>query len=221
MHFHLDANPASQNSCVNGYNDTCNDSNSGQSCLQLCSFINGESPAPSAHPIWDVTALFYPTWTYTTQSGQVVAQNQPDASSTSAGEDHSIDLSVTWDGTKWHVKPDIAPEFRYNTAHSPACASISNQISPTTYGATASGANVFWDFAVGTNEAAGCLGVVVLSPQSPQTPVNFKQPAAYFLYRFGVLLAANPLAHSEFPGIPMANTYEQSIAQSIAAKLKF
>jgi hypothetical protein len=221
LNLHLDTNPASQNACQSGYGDNC--TLNGQDCHQFCTspFYRGP-PEKGTQLTWDIEGLFYPTWTYTTQSGQVVAQNQPDSSVFSGNTDHSIHLRLSWDGTKWHASPNIPPESVSQFDVPPACASVSNQISATTqYGATTSGTNVDWGFAVGTNEAQGCLGVVVPSPASQQTPTNFKQPAALFLYRFGVLLAANPRAHSEFPSIPMADANEQAIAQSIATKLKF
>ncbi|HVB22348.1 MAG TPA: hypothetical protein VNG51_10415 [Ktedonobacteraceae bacterium] len=220
LQFQLDANPASQHPCQNGYGDTC--SLNGQNCLQLCTLPEIGVPSTKSAPLtWDIYALFYPSWTYTTQSGQIIAQNQPDSSNMPALEDHSIALRITWDGTKWQASPDTSSNTLEQGITPISCASINNQISATTqYGVTASGTNVDWGYAVGTNEAQGCLAVVVPSP-GQQTPTNFKQPAAYFLYRFGVLLAANPRAHSEFPNVPMADANEQAIAQSIAAKLKF
>ncbi len=225
LSLHLDANPASQNSCSNS-SDECG-SNSGsvnQNCLQFCSGYSGIPPAPSANStqfIWNITALFYPTWSYSTPGGQRIAQNQPDTSSTSATEDHSIAVTVTWDGSTWHVKANVSLETVVKFDASPACATIDSQIANTLqYNTTANGTYVDWGYAIGANEAQGCLAAVVPEPDQG-TQTNFKQPAAYFLYRFGVLLAANPLAHSEFPSIPMANTYEQGIAQGIAAKLQF
>ncbi len=220
LNLRLDTNPASQNPCQSGFGDDC--TVKGQDCHQFCtSPFFGGPPEKGAQLTWDIEGLFYPTWTYTTQSGQVIAQNQPDSSVFPGNEDHSIHLRLTWDGTKWHASPDIPPESVSQYDVPPACASASNQISVTTqYGATASGTNVDWGFAVGTSEAQGCLAIVVPSPVQ-QTPTVFKQSAALFLYRFGILLAANPLAHSEFPSIPMADANEQAIAQNIAAKLKF
>lgn len=223
LSLHLDANPASSNTCTNGFGETC--SFNGQNCLQLCSFsiFNETLHNSSAKLTWDIIALFYPTWTYTTQSGQIIAQNQPDTSSTVAGVDHSIQLRVTWDGTAWHASASIAPEVLTQYESPPECASLDDQVSATTlYGNTQNSthANVDWGYAVGSNEAQGCLAVVVPSPQQG-TPTNFKQPPAYFLYRFGVLYAANALAHSEFPNIPVADASGQSIAQSIAAKLQY
>ena len=65
LQFHLDANPASQNICQNA----C--SFNGQNCLQICTAPNSGIPATkTAQLTWDMYALFYPTWTYTTQSGR-------------------------------------------------------------------------------------------------------------------------------------------------------
>ncbi len=76
LSLHLDTNPNSSNSCTtNG--DLC--TLSGQNCLQICS----DSGTTSSKGVftWNIIALYYATWTYTTQSGQVVAQNQPDTNS--------------------------------------------------------------------------------------------------------------------------------------------
>ncbi len=238
LRLHLDANPTSSNSCTpNG--DFC--TLSGQNCIQICS--DGETASPNGAFTWNIIALYYSTWTYTTQGGQVVARDQPDTNYPIVGVDHSIDLSATWDGKVWKVnlpryKNALFPSttnLQFNNAGSPtlnmpppACASINNFINSTNFftGATpfsvTQGSNpttVNWGFVVGTNEAQGCLGVVV--PNSgQQTPTNFKQPAAYFLYRCGVLLAVNTLAHSDFPSVPLADAYEQGIAQQLEATYK-
>lgn len=222
LRFQLDANLASQNSCQNGFgnSDTC--SLNGQNCLQLCTDIFQGIAQSQGKLTWDLIALFYPTWTYTAQNGQVVAQNQPDTNNANVGQDHSMEMQVIWNGTKWLVSLYVMPEAVSQYGPSPACASLNNQISATLqYGVTGTGKNVDWGFVTGPNEAQGCLAVVVASPGQQTPTTDFKQPSAYFLYRFGILLAANPLAHSEFPGIPMADANEQSIAQGIAAKLKF
>ena len=227
LSLHLDANPYSSNSCTpNG--DMC--SLSGQNCLQVCS--DGGTTSPNGVFTWNIIALYYSTWTYTTQSGQTVAQNQPDTNSPLVGMDHSIDLAATWNGKAWNVS---LPSYNASSATIPittpiACASIHSLVGAyTNYGTGASafsatqGSNptpVSWSYFSGTNEAQGCLGVVVLSQDATATPTNSRQPAAYFLYRFGVLLAANALAHSEFPSVPVANAYELSIAQQIAAHYK-
>ncbi|MHB8596462.1 MAG: hypothetical protein ACYDER_06585 [Ktedonobacteraceae bacterium] len=227
LSLHLDTNPTSSNSCSpNG--DFC--TMSGQNCLQICS--DGETISSHGVFTWNIIALYYPTWTYTTQSGQVVARNQPDTNSSAVGMDHSIDLGATWNGKAWKVGLVTYNNvlFKSSNIPPPACAAMhnlnnsfgDNTALPAPFGETqgANPKNVDWGYVVDSNEAQGCLGVVVLSQDTTATPTNFKQPPAYFLYRFGVLLAVNALAHSEFPSVPLADAYEQSIAQQIAAHYK-
>ena len=222
LRFQLDANPASKNSCRNGFGDSEICSLNGQNCLQFCTGISKGIGQSQGKLTWDLIALFYPTWTYSTQNGQAVTQNQPDTNNANVGQDHSMEMKVTWDGTKWLVDLNVSPEAVTQFGPSPACASLNNLISATTqYGVTSIGKNVDWGFVTSTNEAQGCLAVVVPAPASQTDSPNFKPPAAYFLYRFGVLLAANPLAHREFPSIPTADANEQAIAQSITAKLQY
>lgn len=60
---------------------------------------------------------------------------------------------------------------------------------------------------------------MLLASASPNTPA-VPAPPAYYLYRFGVLLAANDLAHRYFPSLPIADTYEQTSAQQITTHNK-
>ncbi len=250
LHVTLDTNAAAKRSCNDGYSDVC--TSNGENCLQLCTNTNVQVMQTKNGLTWDITALYYNTWTYTTRYGQTVAQNQPDSTSPAVGQDHSIELHVTWDSKGWHVSTHSYTGVLYFTPGltfanvpassnpvAPACSSIHNLVNATdapnygVYGTPSSGAvaygttqsnppiNVDWGYTVGTNEAAGCLGVVVPAPNSDGMPVNFKQPRAYFLYRFGVLVAVNALAHKYFPGVPMADGYEQGVAQGIVGRVKY
>ncbi len=79
---------------------------------------------------------------------------------------------------------------------------------------------VTWKLFEGMNLAQGCLAVAVPQQSSASTPTAAALKAgAYFLWRFGVFLAANNLAHSYFPSLPIADSYEQHIAQNIAQDL--
>jgi hypothetical protein len=210
LSLHLDTDPASNRSCVSGYGDTC--TYNGQNCLQICTFDYRKSG-------WLAVALYYPAWTYTTESGQVIAQNQPDTNSTSVGIDHSVLLQVKWNGQLWLVR-DLSTLSQNSQAQIgvldtsvPACASLTGLVGALTKYASTSGDGhilIQWQYYVGNDPAMGCLGVAVPSD-------NPKAHPAYFLYRFGVLLAANSLAHSYYPDLPMADAYAQGIAQDIAA----
>jgi len=40
-------------------------------------------------------------------------------------------------------------------------------------------------------------------------------PIAYFLEHFGVLLAVNSAAHTDFPWLPLVDTYEYGLAMQL------
>jgi hypothetical protein len=214
--LHLDTDPNSSRSCVNGFGDMC--SYNGQNCLQLCNYAY-------VYASWLVLAVYYPTWTYKTEDGQMIAQNQPDTSSNQVGTDHSALLQVAWDGKAWQVtnlsalaqtptRLTLTETADVVGVSNPACASFAGLINESTSYASTQGNNhilIQWSYYVGTDPADGCLAVVRPADGSFATP-------AYFLYRFGLLLAANSLAHNYFPNLPMADSYEQGLAQSIAAQ---
>jgi len=139
LHLHLDTDPSSPHSCVNGYGDIC--TNNGQNCLQLCILdYSGSS--------WYVAALYYPTWTYTTETSQVVAQNQLDTNSPLVGVDHSAIFQVIWARNGWQVtnltalsqtsqQLSFLQEIGAGLTSNPSCASFTGLIrSTTTYGST-------------------------------------------------------------------------------------
>lgn len=68
------------------------------------------------------------------------------------------------------------------------------------------------------NPPAGC--VVVASPaentDTTPFPSTHPLPGLYCLHRFGVLLAANALAHRYWPYLPVADSYEQNLARDLA-----
>ncbi len=168
-------------------------------------------------------ALYYPTWSYTTLSGQSALPDQHDPfvyPSTIAGSDYTIYMHIAWDGSSWHVNilshtpPSSNISLLYQNklpaAIDPSCASINDGI----FGPLSAiqgpqqAENVDWTFYTASNRVDGCLGVVKPDGQPNAQP-------AYFLYRFGAVLAVNNLAHSYFPGEPIADATAQSIAQQI------
>ena len=214
--YHLETSVTSQRDCIDGYSDACN--YNGQNCIYLCVLTQvasisggGETFTPVTGPDWYTYAIFYPTWTYRTINGILVAGNQSEFVNRYVGIDHSVLLHLLWKDNSWAV--NIVPSFsQLNiTSPDPACAALSGLVhSLTTYGIThdSQPKNIYWNEYVGPNRAAGCLGVA--------TTQHNAGPQGYFLYRFGVLLAANAAAHGYFPDIPLADSYEQAIAQQIA-----
>lgn len=227
LSFHLDTNPNSNRNCES-YNENCTSSD-GQSCVLLCvlpdtTFVPNTTssalPQSPAKLTWEIVGLFYSTWTYTTTGGQIVAVNQPDSLPEQVvGDDHSVLAHTTWDGTRWHAVIVTADSGWHAISTSdgsttgfgfgdPACGSLNDLVNGTSTYAFARGAgNVTWQFGAEANRANGCAAIV--------TPDAGNQPPAYCLYRFGVLLAANDAAHRYFPALPVADSFEQSIAQQI------
>lgn len=161
---------------MDGYGDTCN--YNGQNCLDLCVFTNvtSQSGVELTGPDWYAITLFYPTWTYRTGQGTLIASNQPDAAANQyVGTDHSVLLHILWTTNGWQVHiqkvDNILPEI--NVIYDPACMSLVETVqSVTTYQITHGShpQDVNWQFYAGTNYAAGCLSVA--TPQDHNNPLR-------------------------------------------------
>ncbi|MHB8596461.1 MAG: hypothetical protein ACYDER_06580 [Ktedonobacteraceae bacterium] len=222
LNFHLDTNSNSPESCYDFQQTIC--TVNGESCLQLCTIPDPSTSATTTQSAWNILALYYPTWSYTTLGGQSALPGQHDPfvyPPTGAGNDYTIYMHVAWDGTAWHISilshtppasnitlPDIITQLP--AAIDPSCASIDDGISGplSTIQGPQQAENVDWTFYSTANRVDGCLGVAKVEGQP-------NVPPAYFLYRFGALLAINNLAHRYFPTQPVADAYAQSIAQQI------
>ncbi len=216
LHFNLDTNPASNRTCISKDGEIC--TNNGQNCLQLCTIQVETSPgAQTPTYVWSISALFHTTWTYTTGNGQVLAQNQPDSASNDIGTDHGVPFRVTWDGQSWHASIlSLGPGAIVNALPifvDPICTSLKDLVNGVTAYANPSAAPgaIQWNLFAGINHASGCLGVASPANSTNAPPAQ----SAYVLYRCGVLVAANPLAHRYFPNLPIADAYEQGLVQSI------
>jgi len=192
----------------------------GQDCHVFCTapqlFVSNVSSQA-----WDVLAVVSYKWTYKTLSGKLVASNQPDQPAGTTPKNHLIPLQITWDGMHWHVVSELSqldPQIfsgDVGVGMEPACASaISNvegdkslaRVLPSYYSTS-------WVYSSADNPAVGCVGIVKLDGGLTPTP---QQTPAYMLHRFGLFIAANKIAHEYFPGIPVADAYEQQIAQQMA-----
>ncbi len=179
LSYHLDTSLTSNRGCVNGYGDTC--TYNGQNCLELCVFTNvtSQSGVELTGPDWYAIALFYPTWTYQTGQGTLLAANQPDAAANQyVGTDHSVLLHILWTEKGWQVNiqpvDNTLPEI--NVIYDPACMSLVETVqSVVTYSIThgSNPQNVNWQFFVGTNHAAGCLGVATTQEYTTNQSFTF------------------------------------------------
>jgi hypothetical protein len=213
LHFALDTSTGSPNPCAGSFYgpiENCYDN--GQNCHAFCTVQEQPGTTPSNR--WDVSAVVKVSWDYTGPGGQIVAQDQPDEND-NTGTEYMIALYLTWRNGQWHVSTEeaniptilpgcLAAYFVASQAHSFFAAPANS--TPT----------VLWDAQVGANPASGCLLLGYLPANSP-TPVTNPQPVARVLYRFGVPLALDTATHNGWPAMPVANAYEQGIAQQIQA----
>ena len=209
----------------------------------------GVQPGAKSATAWETMGLFYSTWNYNTSGGQSIAKGQPDTTVLdNVTNDYPIFFDIRWVNQRWQVTVNnMSPSFfaGVNTAsQNPACQSIHDRATQvldgcitldtnylgcmsmqvlvsnnTTYTTTldASRTSVNWSYLAGQDVADGCVAAIV--PQQQHIPPGSTPQVAYCLYRFGVLLAANALAHRYWPDLPMADAYEQQLAEQVAASM--
>ena len=220
LHFQLDTSPLSLNSgpcTVNGQNNGQECVVWGQDCHVFCADPTANTTAALHAQEWDVLGVVLPVWDYTTLNGKSIAQNQPDAFAGAQGYELAMPFHITWDGTDWHVS---IPLDHANTLPfgNPFCSSAESevQIDASLSAAVLKNFVVSWKYASGPLAAAGCVAVAAPNLSGlTTTPAPSYHVAAYCLQRFGVLLAANDVAHQLWPTMPMADTYEQHLAQQL------
>lgn len=222
LSFRLDTNINSPEACYTYRQTVC--SVNGESCLQLCTIPDPSTSPATTQSAWNILALYYPNWSYITLNGQAAVPDQHDPFAypvTSPGTDYTIFMHVAWDGSSWHVSilsqtppaSNISLDYgqtQLPAAIDPSCASIDDGVSGllSSIQGKQQIENVNWTFYTASNRVDGCLGVV-----KPDGQPN--APPAYFLYRFGAILAVNNLAYSYFPNEPIADAAAQSIAHQI------
>ncbi len=228
LRYQLDNGAGSPAPCIgqfSGFGAVC--SINGQDCHLFCTADQSQPPQPAiATPgHWNVFGIIRTTWTYTTLNGQIVARNQPDEAD-NLGTEYLVNLYIAYTSGQWQVSTK-APNTPTNFLVSdPSCEAANYLVTQTAYGIYSNinlpgnpNASIFWNANDGSNPAAGCLlGAIAQPPQSnPATPIPTPPPFAHCLYRFGVLLALDHAAHTLWPNLPLADAYEQNIAQRIKA----
>ena len=226
LNFRLDANEASNENCIDIQPGNC--TLNYQNCRLFC---GGPSTASSSTREWDVVAPVLSLWTFATMDGQVLARNVPDDSAFDYATGQTLDeslaqLRITWDSLNWHVAVSVNMDsqgsgFQGTGYFDPVCAAMTQQVTPLNPPVAANGETLYlqWQFASGTLPAAGCLAVGTSKPEdglTTPTPSHVTTPVFYYLHRFGVLLAVNRLAQSDGLLLPLADAYEQELAQQLA-----
>ncbi len=206
-----------------------------QGCNALCSLpwqIRQPLSTSPSDVKWLALILVSTTWDYAAEDGHIVDRYQPAGTGGFSEDTSPILLGISWDSPRavifrpptnfvlaplrrsersWDIEavfsPHLGPSIPVGDtllADDPACVGMQNLLS----GIAPSASRV--RFASGSNPAAGCLAVV------PTTSTTSTSADAYYLERFGVLLAANDVAHKLRPQLPLADAYERNLAQQMA-----
>ncbi|GAC1383504.1 MAG: hypothetical protein NVS4B7_10310 [Ktedonobacteraceae bacterium] len=222
LHFQLDTPAEAHFLCATDAS-TCSfgGQNQFQKCLEFCTQPNSFGYTDRA---WYAIGIMHALWNYTTLDGQNIARNQLAAMPGAYAPVHpDAELQISWDGKNWHVlltnEGVGAPHLVCQSANDAMNASPS--LIDALSGKAQMGVSV--NFAAGSVDAQGCLLIVQAIPANPTTPFpsSSASTAAYCLYRFGVLHAANKLAHHFWPSMLLADVYERGLARQWAALLKY
>ena len=190
----------------------------GQECYLFCTFFPMAPSAQCSSTSWNVLAAVQATWEYKTARGGLVTQNQPELLGTSTIYDHLLPLCISWDGTQWsvaiqssHILSTLPPDQQQlDVACNTALNTIRQVLVPLSSEQSRSG--IAWQYVPGASAATGCLSIATLN----QGQGSLSPPVAYCLHRFGVMLAANDIAHRYWPKLPVADAYEQQLAAQLA-----
>ncbi len=129
MQVQVDTNPNSTQPCFNDSGTgTPSCSVSSVNCHEFCPLSSINSNLPTSAN-WQVGVPVKITWNYTTSSGHMVAQNEPDAADSTSYED-IVPLSITWNGSAWqftNLTGSTTPSL-YQFTSNPICTAAQDWI---------------------------------------------------------------------------------------------
>ncbi|QBD80488.1 hypothetical protein EPA93_32750 [Ktedonosporobacter rubrisoli] len=216
LRFLLDTDTTKPAQC-NGLNFGSGCSIAGHDCRQFCTL---NWPDASTQPTtygWHIAAIMRPTWTFDPIGAKADTRQQ--SASNTQGEQHFVALHITLKQNKWQVAfhPQGASSFDDPNCV-PTIGSIMARSSYRYVGKTQQ--PITWAFLSAANRSIGCLAAAQLPNDTAQAS-PLREPTAYVIQRFGVLLAVNSAAHQLWPDLPVANKAAQDAAQEIITHTVF
>ncbi|MEO8972550.1 MAG: hypothetical protein ABI406_13230 [Ktedonobacteraceae bacterium] len=218
LHFDLSVgDPELENAiCANNYNSECYFlyRSQSQDATQNCDWFCTEPDTYTTLSVpnyWQTAVIAREYWDFATPDGHTIATDQPDTVQNLTYSAHFIYLNILWNGTGWQASFNAEGGNGYNPL---ACLAANDELYeiPPPVGIKGFG----FSATPATAPAAGCLEIVQSTAASPSSSVPVSPLQAFCLYRFGIMLAANALAHRYWPSIPIANPYEQALAKQLA-----
>lgn len=192
-------------------------------CRRVCSVTyqyreNLASRAPAQS--WLALITYNPSWSYWSAGGASLGQNEPIEVGGIGVREQLAMLGLTWNTSGWQVSMVYGPNQQDTdildiqaVGGNPVCLAASDYF----YGSTDPQVVATYSqvhLVSAPNPAQGCVAVGVVGANGATPPPN--APQAIYLERFGLFLAANPLAHQNQPYTPLADAYEQALALRIA-----
>jgi len=219
LSFQLDMDTSPDAPCITSGACSINE----HDCRLFCDASDIVGPmeySMSAAAGWNFIVVVRPLWQFATLDGQVIAHDQADTFIASQGNEYLVMLNTVWGNPGWSILPPFSnSQLPFGD---PVCDSAANNTQTMQSAAlNNSGMQIQTQYpsVPRADLGAGCLVTITQQPASSSslTPPPSSQ-AAYYLHRFGVLLAVNNLAHRLLPFLPVANAYEKRLAQQLAAE---
>jgi len=193
-----------------------------QDCRLFCDVpLMLSQTSPPAAQVWKVIVVVRSFWQYETLDGQMMASHEADTFMGGLENEHFVPLLISRDGSGWQVSPlFLNPQALFGD---PVCDSalVDAQIVTDAFMIKHVPISIAYRSVAGPNLADGCVVVMTPQPGPDMTPTSPASPpqVAYCLHRFGVLLAANDVAHHQWPYLPVANAREKQLAQRLVSIL--
>ncbi|HEY7983192.1 MAG TPA: hypothetical protein VID73_03430 [Ktedonobacterales bacterium] len=202
--------------CHIDYSESCEQGR--QDCRFLCAFEGA-----ATGDAWQALAIVRGLWTFATPGGESIVANAPDGL---AGAGAAVILRLTWTGAVWQVVlrsfQPAPPSSQFiplpQLGGGPGCTWLLTELDSGEFDQYTSAASqrFAWRIAAGPPGAAGCLAIGAGAGATPAS-VGAPPQGVYLLQRFGVILAANDLAHQRWPFLPLAGAYARQLAATLAA----
>lgn len=212
--------PSSQSTSASSY-VVCNSNSSHCAVCTIPAPVLASAGVAVAPSSWYVLTFASLAYTISTLSGQTLTANGPISQGGLAVADFATLIALTWDGTAWRAQPFLGPSYdallqRLNASAafssalsypSPYFADIGCAAMPDFFVSNTSGDSPY-TFIEAPNPADGCLA-------AQSVPSTSGPRKAYYLYRFGGLVAVNDVAQRQHTMWPVASAHERQIAAAI------
>ncbi len=193
-----------------------------QDCRDFCPTTAFQYPPQDN---WNIYAVVHEVRDFVNGSGVTILPRQVDKFASGVLYEHAFPLQIGWDGATWHVTvpptqglQSVVPDTVVSpTMLSASCDKAANRVGGdsnlTVIPHSTLATVTTWNYFTLDAFAPTCLGIVtVASGQASPEP----QKSAYCLYRLGILVAVNDIAHKYWPDMPRANASEQQFARQLA-----